>query len=76
MVNIHEAKTNFSKLVEAALHGEEVIIAKSGKPVVKLVAIVPSKPQRQPGGLKGKIQIQDDFDAALPENILNEFIGK
>ena len=76
IVNIHEAKTHFSKLVDKAMNGEEVIIGKSGKPVVKLIAIQGKKPKRVPGALKGKIIISDDFDAPLSADILEEFEGK
>lgn len=76
IVNIHEAKTHFSKLVDRAMHGEEVIIARSGAPVVKLIAIQNKKPKRVPGALKGKIRISDDFDAPLSAEILEEFEGK
>jgi len=61
-VNIHEAKTQLSKLVERASKGETVIIAKAGKPMVKLTAIdQPAKPQRI-GFMKGQINVPDDFD--------------
>ena len=76
MVNIHEAKTHFSKLVDKAMNGEEIIIGKSGTPVVKLIAIRNKKPKRIPGALKGQIRISDDFDAPLPPGILEEFEGK
>lgn len=72
-INIHQAKTNFSKLVEAAIQGDEIIIAKAGKPVAKLVAITPQKPKRSPGLLKGKIKIASDFDAPLPADMLDLF---
>ena len=75
-VNIHQAKTNFSKLVDTVMNGEEIIIAKAGKPVVILVPIVAAKPKRKPGALKGKIKISNDFDAPLPADILNQFEGK
>lgn len=75
IVNIHKAKTQFSKLVESAMNGEETIIAKSGKPVAKLVPISSKKPKRPLGVLKGKIKIADDFDAPLPNDILNSFEG-
>jgi len=75
-INIHEAKTHFSKLIEAALHGEEVIIAKAGKPAVKLVPIGIVKPTRKPGALKGKIKISKDFNAPLPDDLLDQFEGK
>lgn len=73
-INIHEAKTNFSKLIEKAEAGEEIIIARSGKPVAKLVGLGPAKPLRQPGSAKNDgIYISDDFDAPLPEDILRDF---
>jgi prevent-host-death family protein len=71
-VNIHQAKTQFSKLINAVLQGDEVIIAKAGKPAAKLVAFTKKKP-RQLGLLKGKIKIADDFDEPLPEDILADF---
>lgn len=76
IVNIHEAKTHFSKLVEAAAHGEEIIIAKAGKPIARLSALNIKKPKRKPGLYKGKIWIADDFDAPLPDDILDDFEGK
>lgn len=72
-VNIHKAKTQFSKLVESAINGKKTIIAKSGKPVAKIVPIISKKPKRRPGMLKGKIKIADDFDAPLSEDILGSF---
>jgi len=75
-INIHDAKTHFSKLVDSVLNGEEIIIAKAGKPAAKLVPISPKKPVRHFGILKGKIKIAEDFDAPLPDNILNDFEGK
>ncbi len=75
-VNIHEAKTHLSKLVESAMNGKEIIIAKSGKPVAKLVPIFKEKPKRRLGILKGKIKIANDFDAPLPEDILDSFEGQ
>ena len=66
-VNIHQAKTHLSRLVEQAAKGEEIVIAKSGKPMARLVPyLVPSKP-RKPGALKGRIRIRQDFDAPMPE---------
>ena len=75
-VNIHQAKTNFSKLIDAVMHGEEIIIAKSGKPAAKLVPIAAVKPNRKPGALKGKIKMAKDFNAPLPDDILDQFEGK
>lgn len=74
-VNIHDAKTQFSKLIEAVSQGEKVIIAKAGKPVAQLTAIDSVPPARKPGSLKGKIKIADDFDAPLPDDIQNAFEG-
>lgn len=74
-MNIHEAKTQFSKLIEAVIQGEEVIIARAGKPVASLVAIQPKTPVRHAGALKGKIKIADDFDAPLPDDIAASFEG-
>lgn len=73
-VNVHEAKTNLSKLLEPVSTGEEIIIARAGKPVARLVAVEARK-QVPYGLLKGRIQIADDFDAPLPEDILKDFEG-
>lgn len=67
ITNIFQAKTNLSKLIEYTLKGEEVVIAKAGKPVVKLTAYLPSKKKRKPGLLKGKIIIPADFDKESKE---------
>jgi len=75
-VNIHEAKTHFSKLIDAVEHGEQVLIAKAGKPAAKLIPIAAEKPKRQIGVLKGKIRIAKDFDAPLPDDILAKFEGR
>ena len=74
--NIHEAKTHFSKLVDAVMQGEEIVIAKAGKPAVKLVPISPHSPKLRFGVLKGKIKIADDFDAPLPDDVLADFEGR
>jgi prevent-host-death family protein len=75
--NIHDAKTNFSKLVQKAKQGEEVIIAKSGKPLLKLVRYEEKKKQskRKLGFLKDKIILSQDFDSPLPPEILKGFEG-
>ena len=66
LVTMHEAKTNLSKLVKESLEGEEVVIARGSKPLVKLVPVTPSSKQRRLGGCPGLIlQIDDDFDAPL-----------
>lgn len=75
-VNIHEAKTQFSKLIEAVAHGEEVVIAKAGKPAAMLVPMHVQKPMRKPGAMQGKIKIAADFDAPLPDDLLAAFEGQ
>jgi prevent-host-death family protein len=75
-INIHEAKTQLSKLIEAVEAGEEVIIARAGKPVARLVPFKPVKPVRMPGLMQGKIWISEDFNDPLPEDILDYFEGK
>jgi prevent-host-death family protein len=74
-INIHEAKTQLSRLVEDVANGEEIIIAKAGKPMARLVALEPPATPRQFGMLRGKIQVADDFDAPLPDEILAAFEG-
>ena len=76
MVNIHQAKTQFSRLVDLAAGGEEVIIAKSGKPVARLVSYTAKGTVRRPGSMRGKIRIKKNFDAPLPKEILDAFEGK
>lgn len=76
MVNIHDAKTHFSKLVDAVMQGEEILIAKAGKPAAKLVPVLPRKPELRLGVLKGKIKIVEDFDAPLPGGVLADFEGR
>ena len=76
-VNIHVAKTHFSKLVEAAMEGEEIIIAKAGKPAAKLVPLGGTKHRGIRFGLmKGEIDISEDFDAPLPEDLQRAFEGE
>ena len=65
-VNIHEAKTNLSKLIAMLEEGEEIIIAKAGKPIAKLEKYAPS-PRREPNKLRGKVKYLEDFDAADAE---------
>lgn len=75
-VNIHSAKTQLSKLIEAAERGEEVIIARAGKPVAKLVALQNPKPVRKAGGMRGRFEVPDSFFEPLPQDILDAFEGK
>lgn len=72
-VNIHEAKTHFSKLLNRVERGEEIVIARAGRPIAKLSAIEAPKKERVLGSDRGKVWIAEDFDAPLPEEILREF---
>jgi prevent-host-death family protein len=73
IVNIHAAKTHLSRLVEDAAAGEEIVIAKSGKPLARLVSLQEPPKKRVLGRLRGKIIVPDDFDAPLPDEILSLF---
>ena len=75
MFNMHEAKTQLSQLAERASRGEEIVIARNGRPVARLVAMPARKPIRL-GWAKGEIEIADDFDAPLPEEIQKYFEGR
>ncbi len=72
ITNISEAKAQLSALIERVIAGEEVIIGKAGKPVARLIRYERNRQARQPGALKGKITIADDFDT-LPEDIAKAF---
>lgn len=73
MVNIHEAKTQLSRLLERVLGGEEIIIAKSGVPIARIVPIERSTEDRAPGADRGRVEIAEDFDAPLPDDVLEQF---
>ena len=73
--NMHEAKTQLSRLAERAAAGEEIVIARNGKPLAKLVA-VPEPAPRRLGWAAGQIQIREDFDDPLPDEIQRYFEGK
>jgi prevent-host-death family protein len=72
-VNIHAAKTHLSRLVEDAAAGEEIIIAKAGKPIARLVPLAEPKERRRLGILNGKIQVPDNFDDLYAEEIRKLF---
>jgi len=76
VINVHAAKTQLSRLLDAAAAGEEVIIAKAGRPVARLVPIDATLPPRRLGILDGKINVPDDFDDPLPDEIIAEFEGR
>ena len=73
VVNIHEAKTHLSRLLAEVAAGEEVVIAKAGKPVARLVPMAGQRPQRRLGIDKGQVVISGDFDSPLPDEVLAGF---
>jgi prevent-host-death family protein len=75
-VNMHEAKTHLSRLVEQAAKGETIIIAKAGKPVAKLVPLEPVSGGSRIGFLDGQISIPDDFDTMMGREIEEMFYGE
>jgi prevent-host-death family protein len=75
-VNLYDAKTQLSKLVDRAADGEEIVIAKAGKPMARLVPLEKKKVRRVPGIWKGKVWIAPDFDAPLPPDLLAAFNGE
>jgi len=75
VINIHEAKTHLSRLLDRVASGEEIIIAKSGRPVARLLP-VERKPERVAGTHKDVILLSDDFDAPLPKELLDAFEGR
>jgi prevent-host-death family protein len=76
VINVYEAKTHLSKLIEQAAAGKDVVIARGGKPIARLTRL--EKPVRKLrfGVLKGKVKVGEDFDAPLPEHILARFEGR
>ena len=74
-VSIYDAKTQFSRLVDRAESGEEIIITRGGRPVARLGPLPPPV-KRTPGRWRGRLRISADFDAPLPDSVLDEFEGK
>jgi prevent-host-death family protein len=74
-VNIHHAKTHLSRLLERVAAGEEIVIAKAGRPMAKLVPYRETEKPRQPGFWRGQVEIAEDFDE-LPEDIAAAFRGE
>ena len=75
-VGIHQAKTHLSCLVEIAASGQEIVIAKAGKPIARLVPYVAKGKVRRPGQLRGRLRIKKSFDQPLPKDILASFEDK
>ena len=76
VVNIHEAKTNLSRIVDEVAAGAEVIIAKAGKPMARLSPIEAPIKTKKLGGLKGRIKVPADFNTPLDEEALRQFEGR
>jgi prevent-host-death family protein len=76
MVNVHQAKTHLSRLLEEVAAGGEVVIAKAGRPVARLVPLETVVRRKKLGLLKGQFVVPDDFDAPLPSEVLAEFEGR
>lgn len=75
-INLYDAKTHLSELVERAAAGEAIVIAKAGTPRARLMPLAVRRPTRTPGGWDGGVWIADDFDAALPPEILAAFTAE
>ncbi len=75
-VNIYEAKTRLSELVDRVCDNQEVIIARAGRPVARLVRYAPAPAKRRLGALKGRVRVAADFDAPLPAELLAAFEGR
>jgi prevent-host-death family protein len=73
--NIHEAKTNLSRLLRKVLMGEEIVISKAGKPVARIVPYEDALVERQAGRDRGLFEVPDDFNAELPEDVQRDFEG-
>lgn len=76
IINIHDAKTHLSRIVDDVAAGAEVIIAKAGKPMARLVPFEPKVRAKKLGLLKGRIEVPDDFNAPLPPEVLADFEGR
>jgi prevent-host-death family protein len=77
MVNVHEAKSTLSRLIEEVTRtGQAVVIARAGRPVAHLVPVTAAPAKRKLGTLRGKLVVNDDFDAALPEEVAAGFEGQ
>jgi prevent-host-death family protein len=75
-VNLHSAKTHLSRLVDQVAAGGEVIIAKAGKPMARLVPFKSAPRRKRLGLLKGKLKVPDDFNAPLPASVVRRFEGR
>lgn len=75
-INIYAAKTQLSRLIDRVNEGEDVVITRHGRPVARLVPGPAERPRRKLGTLKGKVRMSEDFDAPLPDDLLDLFEGE
>ena len=75
IVNVHEAKTHLSRLLEEVEAGQEVVIARAGRPVARLTALQPARSPRRLGALAGRYTVPEDWDAPLPADVIARFAG-
>lgn len=75
-VNIHDARTRLSQLVDKAASGEDVVVSRNGKPLVRITGLKAPKRQVKFGLLAGRVAVKADFDAALPGDVLADFEGR
>ncbi|WP_295432201.1 type II toxin-antitoxin system Phd/YefM family antitoxin [uncultured Thiodictyon sp.] len=76
VLDLDQAKTRLAELVERAAGGAEILIAKAGQPLAKLVPLCSPRDRRSPGGWQGKVWIGEDFDAPLPPELIDAFEGQ
>ncbi len=76
IVNIYDAKTRLSQLVDQAISGQDVVVGRHGKPLVRITRLDPAKREIRFGLLKGRIRVSADFDAPLPDDVLAAFEGR
>ncbi len=75
-VNIYDAKTHLSRLIDRAAAGEDIVLSRHGKPLVRITRLEPAKRQIRFGLLKGQVRVAADFDAPLPDEVLAGFEGR
>lgn len=75
-INIYDAKTRLSQLVDQAAGGEDVVVSRNGRPVARITQLATSRPKIKFGLLQGRFTVPDDFDAPLPDQILAGFEGR
>lgn len=75
VINVYDARAKLSRLIDRALAGEEIVIARNGRPAVRLVPVGEALPSRKPGAFKGMFEVPDSFFEPLPDDVLDAFEG-